>query len=89
MPQEAGLSNVKEREVGLWRGLHEDPALRIVVHKLMKPARAPIVVAGEYAVTDRSRSLQKPETTRHRGSRPISRTDGRGLLRRLVPDFSR
>ena len=49
--EEAGLSNVEEREVGLWRGLHEDPAFAIVVHKLRKPARAPIVVAGAYAVT--------------------------------------
>jgi hypothetical protein len=48
---EAGLSNVEEREVGLWRGLHEDPAFAIVVHKLAKPAKAPIVVAGAYAVT--------------------------------------
>ena len=49
--EEAGLSNVEEREVGLWRGLHEGPAFAIVVHKLRKPARAPIVVAGAYAVT--------------------------------------
>ena len=49
--EEAGLSNVEEREVGLWRGLHEDPAFAIVVHKLSKPAKAPIVVAGAYAVT--------------------------------------
>ncbi len=49
--EEAGLSNVEEREVGLWRGLHEGPAFAIVVHKLRKPARAPIIVAGAYAVT--------------------------------------
>jgi hypothetical protein len=49
--EEAGLSNVEEREVGLWRGLHENPAFAIVVHKLAKPAKAPIVVAGAYAVT--------------------------------------
>ena len=49
--EEAGLSNVEEREVGLWRGLHEGPAFAIVVHKLRKPAKAPSVVAGEYAVT--------------------------------------
>ena len=49
--EEAGLSNVEEREVGLWRGLHEGPAFAIVVHKLRKPAKAPIVVAGAYAVT--------------------------------------
>jgi hypothetical protein len=49
--EEAGLSNVEEREVGLWRGLHEGPAFAIVVRKLRKPARAPIVVAGAYAVT--------------------------------------
>ena len=49
--EEAGLSNVEERDVGLWRGLHEDPAFAIVVHKLRKPAKAPIVVAGAYAMT--------------------------------------
>ncbi len=49
--EEAGLSNVEEREVGVWRGLHESPGFAIVVHKLRKPAKAPIVVAGEYAVT--------------------------------------
>jgi len=48
--EEAGLSNVEEREVGLWRGLHEGPAFAIVVRKLRK-ARASIVVAGAYAVT--------------------------------------
>jgi hypothetical protein len=47
----AGLSNVKEREVGLWGGVHTDPAYAIVVHKLRKPVKAPRVVAGEYALT--------------------------------------
>ena len=47
----AGLSEVKERDVGLWSGLHHGPAYAIVVRKLMKPAKAPRVVAGEYAVT--------------------------------------
>jgi hypothetical protein len=47
----AGLSDVKERDVGLWGGLHHGPAYAIIVHKLMKPAKAPKVVAGEYAVT--------------------------------------
>jgi hypothetical protein len=46
-----GLSDVEERDVGLWSGLHEDPAYAIVVHKLAKPAKAPVVVAGTYAVT--------------------------------------
>ena len=49
--EEAGLSNVEEQEVGLWRGLHESPGFAIVVHKLRKPAKAPIVVAGAYALT--------------------------------------
>ena len=49
--EEAGLSNVEERDVGLWGGLHHGPSYAIVVHKLMKPAKAPRVVAGEYAVT--------------------------------------
>jgi hypothetical protein len=47
----AGLSDVEERDVGVWSGLHEDPAYAVVVHKLAKPAKAPIVVAGTYAVT--------------------------------------
>jgi outer membrane murein-binding lipoprotein Lpp len=47
----AGLSDVEERDVGVWRGLHEDPAYAIVVYKLAKPAKAPMVVAGTYAVT--------------------------------------
>jgi hypothetical protein len=46
----AGLSDVEERDVGVWRGLHEDPPYAVVVHKLAKPAKAPIVVAGTYAV---------------------------------------
>jgi hypothetical protein len=49
--QAAGLSEVREREVGLWGGLHHGPSYAIVVHELMKPAKAPKVVAGEYAVT--------------------------------------
>jgi hypothetical protein len=47
----AGLSDVEERDVGLWGGLHHRPAYAIVVHKLRKPAKAPRIVAGEYAVT--------------------------------------
>jgi outer membrane murein-binding lipoprotein Lpp len=47
----AGLSDVEERDVGIWSGLHEGPAYAIVVHKLAKPAKAPVVVAGTYAVT--------------------------------------
>jgi hypothetical protein len=47
----AGLSDVKERGAGSWGGVHNDPAYAIVVHKLRKPANAPRVVAGEYAVT--------------------------------------
>ena len=49
--EEAGLSDVEKRDVGLWRGLHESPGFAIVVHKLRKPAKAPTVVAGEYALT--------------------------------------
>jgi hypothetical protein len=49
----AGLSNVEEGGPGLWSGVHDTPTLtyRIVVHKLTKTAKAPKVVAGEYAVT--------------------------------------
>ena len=47
----AGLTDVTARGVGLWGGVHRDPAYAIVVHKLAKPAKAPKVVAGEYAVT--------------------------------------
>ena len=49
----AGLSNVAEGGPGLWSGVHETPTFtyRIVVHKLMHPAKARRVVAGEYALT--------------------------------------
>lgn len=47
----AGLSNVEEQHAGLWGGRHNGPTYTIVVHKLRKPAKAPRVVAGEYAVT--------------------------------------
>jgi outer membrane murein-binding lipoprotein Lpp len=47
----AGLSDVEARDVDVWSGLHEGPAYAIVVHKLAKPAKAPVVVAGTYAVT--------------------------------------
>jgi hypothetical protein len=47
----AGLSDVEERDMNLWSGLHDGPAYAIVVHKLAKPAKTPIVVAGTYAVT--------------------------------------
>jgi len=49
----AGLANVEEGGPGLWSGVHDSTTLtyRIVVHKLMKPAKAPRVVAGEYALT--------------------------------------
>jgi hypothetical protein len=46
-----GLSNVEEDRSGQWSGRHDTPAYRIVVHKLIKPAEAPRVVAGEYAIT--------------------------------------
>ena len=87
--EEAGLSDVEERDVGLWRGLHEDPAFAIVVHKLRKPAKAPIVVAGAYAVT-RSFKVAAEGTGLHElGTRcRFSGARGRGLLRRLAPHFS-
>ncbi len=47
----AGLSDVDERAVDLWSGLHDGPAYAIVVHKLKQPAKTPMVVAGTYAVT--------------------------------------
>ena len=37
--EEAGLSEVEEREVGLWRGLPRRAPYAIVVHKLTTPAR--------------------------------------------------
>jgi hypothetical protein len=49
--EQAGLSGVEEGDVDTWRGVHSDPSYAIVVHKLMKPAKAPRVVAGEYVVT--------------------------------------
>jgi hypothetical protein len=49
--EEAGLSNVEERDVGFWRGDHDEPLYAITIHKLATPAKEPRVVAGEYAVT--------------------------------------
>lgn len=49
--EEAGLSNVEERDVGFWRGNHEQPVYAITIHKLATPAKTPTVVAGTYAVT--------------------------------------
>ncbi len=47
----AGLSDVEEQDVDLWRG--NGPSYAIIVHKLATPAKAPTVVAGTYAVTGR------------------------------------
>ncbi len=47
----AGLSDVEEQDVDLWRGFHDGPSYAIIVHKLATPAKAPTVVAGTYAVT--------------------------------------
>jgi hypothetical protein len=49
--EEAGLSNVEERDVDFWRGYHDEPIYAITIHKLATPAKAPTVVAGTYAVT--------------------------------------
>jgi hypothetical protein len=49
--EEAGLSNVEERDVDFWRGYHAEPLYAITIHKLATPAKAPTVVAGTYAVT--------------------------------------
>ncbi len=49
--ESAGLSSVEESEVGTWRGLHDGPSYAIIVRMLAKPAKAPTVVAGTYAVT--------------------------------------
>ena len=51
--EEAGLSNVEERDVGFWRGYHDESPYAITIHKLAKPAKAPTVVAGTYALTGR------------------------------------
>ena len=51
--EEAGLSDLEERDVGFWRGNHEQPLYAITIHKLATPAKAPTVVAGTYAVTGR------------------------------------
>lgn len=49
--EEAGLSNVEERDVDFWRGNHDEPLYTITIHKLATPAKTPTVVAGTYAVT--------------------------------------
>jgi hypothetical protein len=55
----AGLSDVEERDVDLWRGFHDGPSYAIIVHKLATPARAPKVVAGTYALTGPFKVLAK------------------------------
>jgi hypothetical protein len=47
----AGLSDVEERDVDVWRGFHDSPFYAIIIHKLSTPAKAPTVVAGTYALT--------------------------------------
>ena len=47
----AGLTAFEGRGAGPWSGSSHDSTYRIVIHKLAKPARAPRVVAEEYAVT--------------------------------------
>jgi hypothetical protein len=47
----AALSDVKERDVGVWSGLRAGSDYAIVVRRLKKPAKVPTVVAGTYAVT--------------------------------------
>ena len=49
--EEAGLSDVEERDVDFWRGFHDEPLYAITIHKLATPAKVPTVVAGTYAVT--------------------------------------
>ncbi len=49
--EQAGLSNVEERDADFWRGYHDEPLYAITIHKLATPAKAPTVVAGTYAVT--------------------------------------
>ena len=49
--EQSGLSDVEELNADTWRGLHDEPRYAITIHKLAKPAKAPTVVAGEYAVT--------------------------------------
>jgi hypothetical protein len=47
----AGLSDVEERDVDIWRGFDDGSSYAIIVHKLAAPAKAPTVVAGSYALT--------------------------------------
>ena len=42
---------MEERDVDFWRGYHNAPLYAITIHKLAKPAKAPTVVAGDYALT--------------------------------------
>jgi hypothetical protein len=49
--EEAGLTNVEERDVDVWRGDHAEAPYAITIHKLATPAEPPTVVAGTYAVT--------------------------------------
>ena len=86
--EEAGLSNVEEREVGVWRGLHESPGFAIVVHKLRKPAKAPIVVAGAYALTGSFKVAAEGTGYRTGDSMPIFWCKRSRTARRLTPHSS-
>jgi hypothetical protein len=46
----AGLANVERQAVAVWTGEQAAGAYAIVIHALAKPARAPRVVAGSYAL---------------------------------------
>jgi hypothetical protein len=68
--EEAGLSEVEERDVDFWLGYHDEPLYTITIHKLATPAKAPTVVAGTYAVTGSFRVAAQGE----------SLSSGEGLL---------
>jgi hypothetical protein len=46
----AGLAKVERQALGVWTGEQATGAYAIVIHELAKPARAPRVVAGSYAL---------------------------------------
>jgi hypothetical protein len=45
-----GLIDARSQDVGEWRGFQSGRSYSITVHRLEKPAKAPNVVAGTYAV---------------------------------------
>ena len=56
-----GLIDVGRQQADLWRGLQDRRSYSIVIRRLAKPAKAPTVVAGTYAVAGSFRVVAEGE----------------------------